>query len=308
MKKKEKQKEKEDKEKEAKGTEQLKVSHLKPQDLEIPDVRVDSKFSEDLIDMFKQDIKVAGIQSPLLVAKTEEHLYVIDGKHRLQEALLNGYKTIPCVVRDMNEADMMLRNLVTNRLRGKTPASEEVKVVRHLYQKLGITIEQISKRTGMRRERLEQLINIGSAATSVLSSLDEGRITVCQAFQLSRLPDTNMQLKLLHQIYIAHVSCTDLRDIVNEIQKMVNVVKNKAKDEGAFLPPPVPTAKCQLCEGMYTPRDCVAPIICKFCWARMLSTIDDMRRQAEAEKLEREAKAKAVIESASTGTQEPTTS
>ena len=297
-----------DKEKRGDKGAKVKVTHLDPKLLEVPDVRVTSQFAEDLADMFREDIKKDGINSPLLIAHTDGKYLIIDGLHRQQEALLNGFKTVPCIVKEMTEADSLLRNLVTNRLRGKTPASEEAKVVRHLYDKLGISIEDICKRTGMRKERLEMLINIGSASTSVTEALDEGKITVCHAFELSRLPDTAMQVKLLHQLFITKMTCADLRDVINEIHKLTEARIKQETNREALLPPPIPTAKCGLCEEMYSPKDCLSPIICKYCWGRMISTIDDLRREAELAKEIPRSKAKEVVNSVSEGAEEPITS
>lgn len=299
---------KKDKGKEAKGIEQMKVTPLKPQDLELPAVRIDSWFAEDTIEMFKDDIKKAGIETPLLIAKTEGHLWVIDGKHRLEEALLNGMKTVPCVIREMTEADMLLRNLVTNTLRGKTIPSQEAKVVRHAYDKLGLSIKEICKRTGMRQERLEMLLNIGSASTGVIDALDAGKITVCSAYQLSRLVDTGMQIKLLHQLFISKMSCKDLKDVINDITKMMATRNEEAGKRAAFTPPPIPVVRCGLCDQMYPPQDMMSPPVCKHCWSYMQVQSDSIKQEVEIEKMERDKKAKEIIDSTTESTKEPITS
>jgi len=298
---------KKDKEKRGDKGAKVKVTHMDPKLLEVPDVRVTSQFAEDLADMFREDIKKDGINSPLLIAHTDGKYLIIDGMHRHQEALLNGFKTVPCIVKEMTEADSLLRNLVTNRLRGKTPASEEAKVVRHLYDKLGISIDDICKRTGMRKERLEMLINIGSAATSVIEALDEGKITVCHAFELSRLPDTGMQLKLLHQLFVTKMTCADLRDVINEIHTLTEARIKQETNREVLMPPPVPTAKCMLCEQMHPPRDCLNPTVCRYCWAQMVVSVSDLRRDAEVAKAVPRDKAKEVVNSTSEGAEEPIT-
>ncbi len=299
---------KKDKGKEAKGTEQPKITHVKPQDLELPAVRIDSWFADDTIEMFADDVKKCGIESPLLVARTEGHLWVIDGKHRLEQALLNGMKTVPCLVRDMSEADMLLRNLVTNTLRGKTIASQECKVVRHAFDKLGLTIEEICRRTGMRKERLEMLLNIGSACTAVMDALDANKISVCSAYQLSRLTETGQQVRLLHQLFISHMTCKDLKDVVNDIGKMMAVRNEEAGKQAAFTPPPIPTALCSLCNLKYPLQDVMNPNVCKHCWAIMQVETDNLRQEAELAVKARESKAKEVIDSATESAKESITS
>lgn len=274
----------------------MKVTYLDPASLEIPDVRITSQFDDEILSMFKDDIKKTGITTPLIIAHEGNHYYVVDGMHRLEEAKLNNYKRVPCVIQDMSPGEMQLRNLVLNRLRGRTKASEEVMVIKDLFDNHGYKIEDITKRTGMRRERIEQLLSIGSCAIGVLEALDEDRIKTGHAYQLARLPDATTQLKILHHLYISKMKVTDLKDVIDDILITVKRRNEEVDKHEVLLAPPIPTATCSLCEQHYPAKDCVSPILCKWCYGVLLATLDQIRRESAAAQIEVHKKAEGVME------------
>ncbi len=274
----------------------MKVTYLDPAMLEIPDVRITSQFDDEILGMFKDDIKKTGITTPLIVAHEGNHYYVVDGMHRLEEAKLNNYRRIPCVIQDMSPGEMQLRNLVLNRLRGRTKASEEVKVIKDLFENHGYRIEDITRRTGMRRERIEQLLSIGSCAIGVLEALDDERIKTGHAAQLARLPDATTQLKILHHLYISKMKVTDLKDVIDDILHTVKAREEQADKHEVLLAPPIPTATCSLCEQRYPAREIVTPQLCKWCYGVLLATLDQIRRESAAAQTEVHKKAEGVLE------------
>ena len=274
----------------------MKVTYLDPASLEIPDVRITSQFDEEILSMFKDDIKKTGITTPLIVAHEGDHYYVVDGMHRLEEAKLNNYKQVPCVIQDMSPGEMQLRNLVLNRFRGRTKASEEVMVIKDLFENHGYRIEDITRKTGMRRDRIEQLLSIGSCAIGVLEALDDERIKTGHASQLARLPDATTQLKILHHLYISKMKVTDLKDVVDDILHTVKQREEQADKHEVLLAPPIPTATCSLCEERYPVRDIVSPQMCKWCYGVLLATLDQIRRESAAAQTELHKKAEGVLE------------
>ena len=258
-------------------TDKMKVQHIAPQDLKIPEVRITSAFDDEIYEMFKDDIEKAGISQPLLIAKHEGDLWVIDGKNRRDEALLQGLKTVPCIVVEMSIKDLQLRNLVMNRLRGKTKVSEEVTVIRDLNENYGCGIEEIVERTGMSQERVEQLLQIGGAAPEVWEALDDGRIKVCHAFQLARIVDRTPQVRMLQYVLNVRTNCKDLKEAVEDALRMIaERAKGENKPE-AIAPPPLPVSKCSICKHDNPVNEMVAPPMCRSCFARAITAYDERK-------------------------------
>lgn len=276
-------------------TDKMKVQFLAPQDLKVPEVRITSAFDEEIYGMFKDDIAKTGISQPLLVAKHENNLWVIDGKNRRDEALLQGLKTVPCLIVEMSLKDLQLRNLVLNRLRGKTKVSEEVTVIRDLGETHSCSIDEIVEKTGMTQERVEQLMQIGGAAPEVWEALDAERIKVCHAFQLARIVDRGPQVRMLQYVLNVRTNCKDLKEAVDDALRMI---RDRAQEENkpeVLAPPPLPVAKCSICKQDHPVNEMVAPPMCRSCFARSITAYDEKKGSVKPQTEKRSSIAEAIM-------------
>jgi len=274
---------------------EMEIKYVDPNALKIPAVRITSMFDDEIRQMFSDDIAKTGIEQPLIVAREGTDLWVIDGLNRREEALLKGMKEIPCVIRDMSLKDIQLRNLVSNRLRGRTKASEEVMVIKDLNENHGCGIEEIVDRTGMRRERVEQLLQIGGVDLEVWEALDQERIKVCQAFQISRLVDRSAQLKMLRVIEQYHLTCDTLKEAVDEALKIVAERKTEETGNTVVQPPEIPTATCTVCKQKYPVRELSAPVLCRNCFATLIAAYNQALSELNAEREKTRALAEGVV-------------
>jgi ParB/RepB/Spo0J family partition protein len=255
-----------------------KIQNIDPRDIGIPAVRIDSAFEEDILAMFADDIKKTGIEQPLLVAKSEGKLWVIDGRHRLEQALLNGFPTVPCMVRDMDLKSLQLRNLASNRLRGKTKLSEEIKVVGDLYDTYHATIEEIVDKTGMRRDRLETMILISQAHPDILRALDEDLISFGHATQIIRFKEREHQAKMLQTCKQYHPKVADLKGWVDESLVAIDEVKTRKAAAGPPPPPGVPSATCTCCQEAFPLPQLTAPTLCRGCYSLLIQAYTEVQK------------------------------
>lgn len=268
---------------------------IDPKKIKTPSVRITSVFEDEIREMFEDDLKKDGINQPLIIAKTENDLWVIDGKNRLDEALLNGLPKVPCVVKEMSIKELQMRNLVLNRLRGRTKASEEVMVIKDLFEVHGATIEEVIEKTGMKRDRVEQLLAISGVDLEVWQALDDERIKVCHAFQLSRLIDRSAQLRMLRILIQYGMTCDALREAITEALKIIAEREVEGLDEKAVGPPPIPTAECAVCHERYPVRQLSAPILCQHCFSVLITAYDGASAELiAAEKNKKEVAQKVV--------------
>lgn len=274
----------------------MRIRNIDPRKIKTPEVRITSVFEAEIREMFIDDIEKDGINQPLIIARDGGDLYVIDGKNRLEEALLKGHATVPCVVKDMTLKEMQMRNLVLNRLRGKTKASEEVMVIKDLYEQHGAGIEEIVERTGMKRERVEQLLQISGVELDVWQALDEDRIKVCHAFQISRLVDGSAQLRMLRVILQYPMNCDTLKGAVNEALAMIATSKEESLTETPLGPAPIPAAECAICHEKYPIRELSAPVLCRHCFSILVTSYDAARAEIVIEKEKRSKMVREVVD------------
>jgi len=285
--------------------ENMKIEKINPYDIKIPDVRVTSTWDPDMLEMFKKSVESSGIEQPLYLVKEGETLWLVDGLHRLEEAKLKGMKTVDCVVKVGTLKAVQMKNLMLNRLRGGTKASEMVSVINDLYKNHKVSIEDIVKDTGLKRDYIDNMLAIGSAHHEVWEALDNEEIGVGHAFQLSRIGDAACQLRLLHQTRVYKIKIKDLKEIVDEA---IDLLKKQAKEEHnkEMLPPPAPRlATCDFCGSEWPPNKMAAPITCQSCYGYLMGQIQAAKVQAEKEAALEAEKSKVSIEEVPESAQGP---
>lgn len=243
----------------------IKFRHLDPKQIVVPDVRVTSIWNEEDFAEFQGTIEESGIGVPLKCIKEGDTWWLIDGLHRRDEAIRLGINRVPVAYTEGTLAEAMMSNLFLNRMRGRTPASDEIKLIHHLMNEYGLTPAIISKKTGMSLDRIEQRLKIGTAASYVLTALETEQIGVGVAFQLSRLPNEEGQTLLLSRLLMAvpPVTTAEVTEVVDGSLKII-----KERKRPATAPPeiiPVRTLRCHLCGQEYEPGDLRGINVCITC-------------------------------------------
>jgi len=240
---------------------------LKPTAIKIPDVRVTSSWEPELLTMFKDSIKAMGIVVPIIAIQDKDDFWLVDGLHRLQEAQLNNQPRVQVAVIPGNLRDVYLKNLMLNRLRGKTKASEMVKVVKHLETEFKMDMDSIANETGLKRDYVEKMMVVGRVREEVLQDLDAERIGVGHAAEIARIQDPDVQLRLLIQCKQYGLTVKDLSDVVTNTIQIIK--EREASGSNRPTAPPIPpaTISCHLCDIERPIKTVKGFNVCQWCFA-----------------------------------------
>ena len=278
--------------------ERRKIEYVDTSKINVPSVRITSEFDPDIEEMFGDDIGKEGIEQPLLLAKEGEKLWLIDGLHRLQQAKLKDIRKVPCVIREMDLTTIQMRNLMSNRLRGKTKVSEEIKLLKDLFENKGISIEELVTKTVMRRERVEQLLKVSTVHPDILKALEDEKIALCTAYELSRLPDEDSQQRMLMIVQQYNLKCDDVKDAVTEAIRIISEKNGTALPPGVPLPMEEPKVECHFCKEMISVRDASSPIVCRQCYSIIITTILEAKKEMDEKLLKMIDKERQIKEEA----------
>jgi ParB/RepB/Spo0J family partition protein len=273
----------------------IKIQHVDPAKIQVPDIRITSSWDDDEYKSFQESIKADGIGTPLICVKEGEILWLVDGLHRLQEAKLQGAKSIPVAFKEGSLVDAMTRNLYMNRLRGKTKASEEARLVTYLLKEKGLNLWDIQHKTGLSREKLEQLLSIGGADSLVLKALDEEEIKVGHAYHLSRLPNKAAQLKLLTALrtMIPFPTVDYVKEVVDE---SLEILRQRAQNKDPPQPSlAIPTLSCHFCGQEFPLTKMVGVNLDRTCAGLAEDYIKQLMRQRGTQKTEKESLAGRIL-------------
>ncbi len=262
-------------------SEKMKLRHVKPGEIQVPEVRVTSIWTDEEYEDFVGTIKEDGIQQPLKCILDDGKLVLIDGLHRLDEAKRLGIEKVPVVYKEGKLVDALVENLTSNRLRGKTPVTDEIRLINHLREKYGLEPWQIAGKTGLPRERIEQRLQVGTAAPEVLSCLEFEQIPLGTAFQLSRLPNQGGQIALLARLLQATPPATvkEVTGIVEQALSIQEEMREAPVQREVMLP--TKTLACHLCGEMHEASDMRGINIDATCHGLARAYIQELKKKGE---------------------------
>lgn len=234
-------------------------------DIKIPEIRVTSSWDAEVLEHFKASIRAMGVINPIIVVEDADGYYLVDGLHRLQEAQAAGEREIKAYVFKGSMAEVHLLNLQLNHMRGKTPATQMARVVRELQEKHGLQSWEIAQRTGISRDYVEKLLELSKCHPIVLECLDEGDIKVGHAYELSRIPDHDIQLKVLYQLLQYRWTVSEFKEHVDNVLKIMQE-KAQAQSQAPKRPPKeLIRIQCDVCGGEHPAKMMVSKILCPAC-------------------------------------------
>lgn len=143
------------------------------------------------------DVRQKGILEPLLVRpKTVKNgeavlFQIVAGHRRYRAARLAGLTSVPCVVREMADAEALEASIIENLQRERVSELDEAEGYRRLMQGFeetrGQTADEIATKVGKSREYVYarlKLLDLGDTARQALS---EGAITAGHAVIIARM-------------------------------------------------------------------------------------------------------------------------
>lgn len=158
-------------------------------------------FDEAAIDELAKSIQQHGVFTPILVRESVGNDYeLIAGERRFRAAKKAGLTTIPAIIRNFNDAEMMEIAILENIQRENLSAIEEANGYAKLMEHLGYTQEQVAQRVGKSREYVTNLLRLLKLDPLVQQMVVDNQLSNSTARALLGLKDTSKQYPLAKEI------------------------------------------------------------------------------------------------------------
>lgn len=247
----------------------MKLRKVKPSLIKWPELRVTARFDEETRKLLADSIKEIGIIAPVIVQEIGGELVGVDGLHRAQDSIAAGDAPIDVAVLEGDMADLLCRNLFLDHVRGKTPVSEMVKVIKELYAVHGFDPDKIKARTGLPREYIEKLIKISTASSVVLEYADEQWMGVGKAYEISRLPHAIQQEELVEKLKAWRWPLKDVKGMVDNILREMQAAAAAGPSTAQAAPRPVVRYHCEGCKAEAELRYLRSIMLCPNCFGEV---------------------------------------
>ena len=117
-------------------------------------------FNEETLRELADSILEHGIIEPVIVKKTIKGYELVAGERRTKAAKLAGLETIPAVVRDFNDQEMMEIALIENIQREDLNPIEEASAYQKIIELGGFTQEEFAKKFGKSRSHVTNMLGL----------------------------------------------------------------------------------------------------------------------------------------------------
>ena len=186
-------------------------------------------FDEEALNELAISIKEHGVFQPIIVKKSIKGYEIIAGERRYRASKIAGLETIPAIIRDFTDDEMMQISLLENLQRENLTAIEEAKAYKSIIEALGLTQDEFAKKIGKSRSYITNMLGLLKLPASVQDMVLYNKISMAHARVLSKLEDPKQIEALAEKVVSEGISVHSLEELTqgNEYKKSVKVVKNK---------------------------------------------------------------------------------
>lgn len=162
-----------------------------------------------------QSIRQYGILQPLLVSKLADGEFeLIAGERRLRAARIAGFKTVPVIVRNVEDLEKLELSLIENIQRSDLNSIEKADAYRKLVNEFGLNHEEAAKKLGISRSAFSNTVRLLDLPGDVQKAIAEGKLSEGHAKVLLGLPSKSEQEKYLKKILKERISVSGLTEVV----------------------------------------------------------------------------------------------
>lgn len=211
----------------------LPISSLTPSPLQPRKV-----FHEEDLGELADSIREHGILQPLICRQRGEFFELIAGERRWRAAQKLGFDTVPVIVREASDQDVLELALIENLQRAELNPVEEAKAYMRLTEEFAMTQEDVSRRVGRSRASVANSLRLLDLAPQLQTWLSQERITVGHAKVLLALRSEEEQLAAAEEVLRKGLTVRGAETLVAQLQEKTGKTKktSKGKTGGKVAP------------------------------------------------------------------------
>ena len=172
-------------------------------------------FDEESLNELASSIKEHGVFQPIIAKKSIKGYEIVAGERRVKASKLAGLNTIPAIVKDFSDEDMMEIALLENLQRENLNALEEAEAYYTLKNKLNLTQEELAVKVGKSRSHITNMLGLLNLPSEIKDEVIKGELSMGHARILSKLEDKEQALNLAEQVITENLSVHKLEELTN---------------------------------------------------------------------------------------------
>lgn len=192
-------------------------------------------FNEESLNELAESLKEHGLLQPIIVKKSIKGYELIAGERRSKAAKIAGFKTIPAIIKDFDDTQMMELALVENIQREDLNPIDEAMAYDNIIKLSKMTQDEFAKKFGKSRSHVTNMLGLLKLPERTKKYVENGKISMGHARCLSKLSDVDKIYDLTDKIINDNISVRELENIINsnDISK-INKINRKTESGSPY--------------------------------------------------------------------------
>ncbi|HNZ41264.1 MAG TPA: ParB/RepB/Spo0J family partition protein [Clostridia bacterium] len=187
-------------------------------------------FSKEEMDELAESIREKGIIQPILVRKTGDTYTIVAGERRFRAAKQEKLKTVPVIVKEFTDREVLEISLVENIQRKDLNPIEEAEAYKRLCDEFGATQEEIAKTLGKSRPVVTNKLRLLNLEEKILSFIRRGKLSEGHARLLLSVHE-DIREDLAEETVNKELSVRDLEKLIKKTKRTPGKKEQIENDE-----------------------------------------------------------------------------
>ena len=174
-------------------------------------------FDVDALNELAESIKEHGVVQPIIVKKSIKGYELVAGERRTKASKIAGKKTIPAIIRDFNDEEMMEIALIENIQRENLNPIEEALAYENIIKATNMTQEQVASKFGKSRSYVTNMLRLLDLPEETKKMVEKGELSASHARTLSAVDDENKLNELAKKVIKDKINVREIEDLVKQI-------------------------------------------------------------------------------------------
>ena len=165
-----------------------------------------------------------GLLNSICVRPKGDRYEVVEGMHRYTACKYLGWKSIPCIVRQLSDKEVLYLQVTANATRPETKPAQYARRLHHIQNQFpDVTLGDLATMVGKSPEWVAGLLDLVFLTPEMQASVDRGEITLSNARLLSKIPFVHQteffdQARLMRTADFEKVVTPYLRNLMEQIR------------------------------------------------------------------------------------------
>lgn len=176
-------------------------------------------FDEEALNELASSIKEHGIVQPIIVKKSIKGYELVAGERRTKAAKIAGLETVPAIVKDFDDEQMMEIALIENIQRENLNPIEEAMAYDSILKSSNITQDELAKKFGKSRSYITNSLGLLRLPDDTKKYVEDNKLSMSHARALSKLDDTEQINRLANKIVNENLNVRAIENITRDIHE-----------------------------------------------------------------------------------------